>query len=220
MVAMLNHETDSGARMWTDYLVKELEICRTTLEERGANVEDLAAGVACFCADTDAQSMDSRYVDALLGRALWSVGHVDEARRFLSTRMAPRKETLDTLLHVMALGDVSPLLWAAIVRGVIRRTRWVTHGSMWVLDLAQLATASEAMELTELTMARSLMSVLAVVWTPTNGHGALGIAPRGLPAQKTLDLFAWPVYCEQVLAREQRVRGWATRPEVVRLSVC
>lgn len=208
---------DSRPDPWKEFVASEMEPCRTALEAQGTHVEDIAAGIALYCAGWGTAGMDSRWVDAMIGRALWSVGQEREARRYLSSRLE-QESSLDTLLHVLSLGEVEPLLWTSIVRGVIRRGHWLSRGEVWLLDLARLEADAHALELTVLRMARALIGALAVVWMPRSGQGTLGLSLYA-DARTTSDLESlWMACCARALEGEQRQRGWAARPDILRLT--
>lgn len=208
---------DARSDSWKAFVASEMEPCRTELEAQGTHVEDIAAGIALYCAGLGATGMDSRWVDAMIGRALWSVGQEREARHYLTTRLE-QESSLDTLLHVLSLGEVDPLLWMSIVRGVIRRGHWLSRGEVWLLDLARLEADAHALELTVLRMARALIGALSVVWTPHRGQGALGLSLCA-DGRSTSDLESlWVACCARALEGEQRQRGWAFRPDILRMT--
>lgn len=196
------------------YLLKEMETRGATMASHTRErCGDVARGVATYCADDAGRGLCVSELHALCSRALWSVGETDIACRILDDHLEGRciRDTLKTLL---SLQEVSPLLWRAVVRGVVRRRmNWATSDGMpiWVLDLARLDTTPCDLELARFMMVRTLLRAMASVWMASGGIGVMVVRMRGATRREIavlLDL------CRDALDRERAHRKWRTAPRV------
>jgi hypothetical protein len=219
MVWSISAEHDRRTDLLQDHLVQTLSPLLPVHDESRRNLlHDVARSVSVYCTQTGgARAMPSDEITALFSRALWGVGEAAGAARVLQDGME-RRAVKDTLLALLPAGDVSPWLWQAVVRGVIRRHGdWLsTGGSLWRLDWMRIEEGPCALELLRLQAVDAIVQALVPVWQPTSGRGALGIhvGPGHAPgtAEHLHDL------CRSRLRRAQDRYDWTHTPDLMRLA--
>ncbi len=167
-----------------------------------------------------------RYVDRLLYRSLRSVGEDGAAGRWARWAF-PGEKGRPAVDPEFWPGPVPVEVWRLFESRVVRplRSRTADGRRMWIFDFQCWQQEEEWLELTLLPGVRSILEQLAWGWDPS-GSGVLGL--RGVPggAGET----GWKRkgriversaaerirrYCEDVLERVAKERGWAGRPDVV-----
>jgi len=215
MVWDIQSSCDDREHVLSAHLLRELESRYTVSSSQRDVLRDVARGVAVYCADDAMQGIPSTDLHVLLSRALWGVGETEVAEQVLNDHLEQRA-IKDTLKVLLAVSDVSPMLWRAVVRGAIRRrTEWISADRvpLWVLDVARIRMEPCDMELARFLTVRILLRALAPVWNATAGRGALALR-YGATSAEANDALA---YCRAVLEREAADRGWQACPQVLRL---
>lgn len=197
------------------HLLHELESRYAVSPEQRVIIRDVAHSVAVYCADDAARGIPSSYLNILLSRALWGVGETEIAEQVLTDHVEQRaiKETLKALL---AVSEVSPMLWRAVVRGAVRkRSDWMSADAdtLWVLDLTRVQTTPCDMELARFLTERTLLRALVPVWDVTDGAGALAVR-FGSSTDEVNERLS---FARDILTRESEQRAWRAIPRVLHL---
>ena len=163
------------------------------------------------------------YVDRLLYRSLRSVGEDAAAGRWARWAFPGEKEKPAVDPEYWP-GPVPLEVWRLFESRVVRplRSRTADGRRMWIFDFRCWRGEEEGwMELTLLPGLRAILEQLAWGWDPT-GAGVLGL--RGMPTEgrrrghggvETSAAERIRRFCEDVLDRVAKERGWAGRPDVV-----
>ena len=177
--------------------------------------------------------LPAEYLLLLIGRALWSVGEEQAARRLLAIQ--GRALNLPaTFVEAVWAPDISMMHWHILLSTRAVRTSALMgplNGTLWVLDLERMVLpASTSLELLALNVVRTVIDRVAVLWDHCQGRGLLGLrhvnavaagmlgCPRHSAKSRALaaDIHA------QVRQRLQALkidRGWDEMPQVIMLDL-
>jgi len=177
--------------------------------------------------------LPEEYLLLLIGRALWSVGEEQTARRLLESQ--GRALNLPaTFVEAVWAPDISMLHWHILLSTQAVRTSPLMgplDGTFWVLDLERMVLpASTSLELLALNVVRSVIDRVAVLWDHCQGHGLLGLRHAntlaagmlGCPRHSAKSMALAADIREQVRLRLQALkttRGWAATPQVIMLDL-
>ncbi|MFH1476534.1 MAG: hypothetical protein ABIH24_03450 [Verrucomicrobiota bacterium] len=177
--------------------------------------------------------LPEEYLLLLIGRALWSVGEEQTARRLLESQ--GRALNLPaTLIEVVWTPDISMMHWHILLATRAVRTSSLTgtlNGTLWVLDLERMVLpASTSLELLALNVVRTVVDRVAGLWDHCRGRGLLGLRHADTVAAGMLGCprhsakstaLAADIYA-QVRRRLQALktdRGWDETPRVIMLDL-
>ncbi|MBI2437518.1 MAG: hypothetical protein HYV36_01715 [Lentisphaerae bacterium] len=178
-------------------------------------------------------ALPAEYLLLLIGRALWSVGCEQTARRLLEAQLRALNLPAAFMEAVWA-PDASMAHWYILFSTRALRTSSLaasSNGALWVLDLERMIMpAPESLELLALTVVRTVIDRLAALWDHCQGHGVLGLRHAkavasgmlGVPAHsaKAAALAAEiRAEVERRLAMLKAARGWNQIPQVIMLDL-
>lgn len=186
----------------------------------------IARGAAVFCVEAGFVVLKRADLLLLAAKGLSGLGRHTDAENLLM-----RDQDYGSFVRCWLGGfeqiDSFASLFPFFSRGVIAPGRWsgLQNQTMWILDLNRLMVAEK--ELHEMLVYRSmqlLLKELVVLWDVDCGRGVLGIRGhhsdvmrRLFEMPKSKDMGAMVAYIEHVLDREQSLRDWVTRPDVMML---
>lgn len=228
------------------YIAEEIE----PAEDKGratAYRRELAEAIAAFIRRQhpafDALSPDgivrrngglpTEYLLMLIGRALWSVGEEQEARRLLEIQ-GHALNLPATFVEAAWAPDISMMHWHILLSTRAVRTsvlKEALNGTLWVLDLERMVLpASSSLELLTLNVVRTVIDRVAVLWDHCQGHGLLGLRHvntvaagiLGCPCHSAKSMALAAEIREQVCERLQTLkptRGWDDIPQVIMLDL-
>ena len=179
------------------------------------------------------EGLPAEYLLLLIGRALWSVGEEQTARRLLEIQ--GRALNLPaTFVEAVLAPDISMMHWHILLSTRAVRTSALMgplNGTLWVLDLERMVLpASTSLELLALNLVRTVIDRVAVLWDHCQGCGLLGLRHVNTVAAGMLGC---PRHCAksmalaadihaQVRRRLQTLktaRGWDETPQVIMLDL-
>lgn len=179
------------------------------------------------------RGLPAEYLLLLIGRALWSVGEEQTARRLLA-RQGHALNLPSTFVEAAWAPDISIMHWHILLATRAVRTSALlkaADGTLWVLDLERMVpSASPNLELLALNLIRIVIDRVAVLWDHCRGQGLLGLRhankiAAGIlgcsrPSAKTKAL-ADDIrdLCARRLQTLQTDRGWKTTPQVIMLDI-
>lgn len=177
--------------------------------------------------------LPAEYLLLLIGRALWSVGEEQAARRLLQTK----GHTLNlpaTFVEAVLAPDISMLHWHILLSTKAIRTSSLTgalSGTLWVLDLERMILpASTSLELLAMNVVQTVIDRVAVLWDHCQGHGLLGLrnvnklaaGMLGCPRHNAKSLaLATDIrdLCARRLQKLKSARNWQETPRVIMLDL-
>ena len=177
--------------------------------------------------------LPEEYLLLLIGRALWSVGEEQTARRLLEIH-APALNLPATFVEAVWAPDISMMHWHILLSTRAVRTSALMgplNGTLWVLDLERMVLpASTSLELLALNMVRTVIDRVAVLWDHCQGHGLLGLRHAntvaagmlGCPRHSAKSMALAADIHAQVRQRLQALktaRGWDATPQVIMLDL-
>lgn len=182
-----------------------------------AIADDVAASVLIFCErHAPLGWWPCECMDALVARALLTVGASGAADRWLNVRLGEaRARTWRSVLepsHALA-GEI--IFW--IAAGLVRLERWDTAqgGRVWSIDVARSRRqAGASLALASLPGLRRVIEQLAPAWDGTQGRGVLVLRGADAEARAAAPEERIPEFARAVLARVARVRNWSRLPDV------
>lgn len=177
--------------------------------------------------------LPEEYLLLLIGRALWSVGEEQTARRVLEIH-APALNLPATFVEAVWAPDISMMHWHVLLTTRAVRTSALMeslNGTLWVLDLERMVLpASTSLELLALNVVRGVIDRVAVLWDHCQGRGLLGLRHAntvaagmlGCPRHSAKSMALAAEIREQVHRRLQALqtdRGWHETPQVIMLDI-
>ena len=177
--------------------------------------------------------LPEEYLLLLIGRALWSVGEEQAARRLLTTR-GHALNLPATFVEAVWAPDISMLHWHILLSTRAVRTSALMgplNGTLWVLDLERMVLpAPTSLELLALNVVRSVVDRVAALWDHCQGRGLLGLRHAntvaagmlGCPrhSAKSMALAAdIRELCARRLQTLKPARGWDEIPQVIMLDL-
>jgi hypothetical protein len=179
------------------------------------------------------EGLPEEYLLLLIGRALWSVGEEQTARR-LSEIQGRALNLPVTFVEAVWAPDVSMMHWHILLSTRAVRTSALMgplNGTLWVLDLERMVMpAPTSLELLALNVVRAVVDRVAVLWDHCQGRGLLGLrhvntvaaGMLGCPRHSTKSMALAADIREQVRQRLQALktaRGWDETPQVIMLDL-
>lgn len=179
------------------------------------------------------EGLPEEYLLLLIGRALWSVGEEQTARRLLQTQ-GHALNLPATFVEAVWAPDISMLHWHILLSTRAVRTSSLMgplNGTLWVLDLERMVLpASTSLELLALNVVRTVIDRVAVLWDHCQGRGLLGLRHANTVAAGMLGCSRHSAKSmalaadirEQVRQRLQALktaRGWNETPQVIMLDL-
>ncbi|MDD5677694.1 MAG: hypothetical protein PHW60_06830 [Kiritimatiellae bacterium] len=177
--------------------------------------------------------LPTEYLLLLIGRALWSVGEDQAARRLLEIH-APALNLPATFVEAVWAKDVSMLHWHILLSTRAVRISPLTgalSGTLWVLDLERMVLpAPTSLELLALNVVRTVIDRVASLWDHCQGRGLLGLRHAntlaagmlGCPRHGAKSRALAADIREQVRQRLltlKTARGWNDTPQVIMLDL-
>jgi hypothetical protein len=177
--------------------------------------------------------LPTEYLLLLIGRALWSVGEEQTARRLLEIQ-GHALNLPATFVEAVWAPDISMMHWHILLSTRAVRTSSLMgplNGTLWVLDLERMVLpASTSLELLALNVVRTVIDRVAVLWDHCQGRGLLGLRHAntvaagmlGCPrhSAKSIALAAdIRELCARRLQTLKTARGWDETPQVVMLDL-
>jgi hypothetical protein len=177
--------------------------------------------------------LPAEYLLLLIGRALWSVGEEQTARR-LWANQGRALNLPATFVEAVWAPDISMMHWHILLATRAVRTSALMgplNGTLWVLDLERMVLpASTSLELLALNVVRTVVDRVAVLWDHCQGRGLLGLRHAnavaagmlGCPRHSAKSLALAADIHAQVRQRLQTLkpaRGWAEVPQVIMLDL-
>jgi len=212
---------DGDRYVLQDHVTGMLNGLAVQLGEDDQDLSELAFGVSSYCLS---QTRGGHVPDSLLqwgmARALHTLGRKSMAQALIAEgRYAGRsRQEYDVLLSG---GSELPDLWRSCAAKVVRPMPLAAFPGhrIWIVDLDRVEDAScVTLDLAVLGVLRRLVSALAGLWDGADGQGVLGVLAGGAPEQAAR-FDEWAEYIRAALQREQDQRGWASRPDVVRIDL-
>ncbi|MFA5044272.1 MAG: hypothetical protein WC381_09525 [Kiritimatiellia bacterium] len=177
--------------------------------------------------------LPEEYLLMLIGRALWSVGEEQTARRLLESQ--GRALNLPaTFVEAVWAPDISMMHWHILLATRAVRTSALMgalSGTLWVLDLERMVLPeSTSLELLALNVVRAVIDRVAVLWDHCQGRGLLGLrhadtvaagmlgCPRHSAKSKALAADIREL-CARRLQALKSSRGWDEAPQVIMLDL-
>ncbi|MCX6992150.1 MAG: hypothetical protein NT011_03295 [Kiritimatiellaeota bacterium] len=179
------------------------------------------------------EGLPAEYLLLLIGRALWSVGEEQAARRLLEIK-GHALNLPATFIEAVLAPDISMLHWHILLSTRAVRTSSLMrslNGTLWVLDLERMVLpASTSLELLALNVVRTVIDRVAVLWDHCQGRGLLGLRHAntvaagmlGCPrhSAKSMALAAdIRDLCTRRLQTLKTDRGWDETPQVIMLDL-
>ncbi|MBI2440507.1 MAG: hypothetical protein HYV35_03955 [Lentisphaerae bacterium] len=177
--------------------------------------------------------LPAEYLLLLIGRALWSVGAEQTARRLLAEQLHELNLPA-AFMEAAWAPDVSLVHWYLLLSTRALRTSPLTpsaHEPLWVLDLERMiAPGSAGLELLAVTVVHTVIDRVAPLWDHCQGRGLLGLRHAKTIAAGVLGVtrhsakstaFANEIRAEveRRLAMLQAARGWNQSPQVIMLDL-
>jgi hypothetical protein len=177
--------------------------------------------------------LPEEYLLLLIGRALWSVGEEQTARRLLEIQ--GRALNLPaTFVEAAWAPDISMMHWHILLSTRAVRTSALMgplNGTLWVLDLERMVLpASTSLELLALNVVQTVIDRVAALWDHCQGRGLLGLRHAntvaagmlGCPRHSAKSMALAADIREQARRRLQTLktaRGWDDTPQVIMLDL-
>lgn len=177
--------------------------------------------------------LPTEYLLLLIGRALWSVGEEQTARRLLEIQS--RSLNLPaTFVEAVWAPDVSMMHWHILLSSRAVRTSSLTgtlNGTLWVLDLERMVLpVPTSLELLALNVVRNVIDRVASLWDHCQGRGLLGLRHANTVAAGMLrcpphsaksTALATEIrdLCTRRLRTLKTTRGWEESPQVIMLDL-
>ena len=177
--------------------------------------------------------LPEEYLLLLIGRALWSVGEEQTARRLLEIQ-GHALNLPATFVEAVWAPDISMMHWHILLSTRAVRTSALMgplNGTLWVLDLERMILpASTSLELLALNVVRTVVDRVAVLWDHCQGRGLLGLRHAntvaagilGCPRHSAKSMALAADIRNQVCRRLQTLklaRGWDETPQVIMLDL-
>ena len=177
--------------------------------------------------------LPAEYLLLLIGRALWSVGEEQTARRLLEIQ-GHALNLPATFVEAVWAPDISMMHWHILLATRAVRTSALMrplNGTLWVLDLERMVLpASTSLELLALNVVRTVIDRVAILWDHCQGRGLLGLrhvntvaaGMLGCPRHSAKSMTLAADIREQVRQRLQTLktaRGWDETPQVIMLDL-
>ena len=177
--------------------------------------------------------LPEEYLLLLIGRALWSVGEEQTARRLLEIQ-GHALNLPATFVEAVWAPDISMMHWHILLSTRAVRTSALMgplNGTLWVLDLERMILpASTSLELLALNVVRTVVDRVAVLWDHCQGRGLLGLRHAntvaagmlGCPRHSAKSTALAADIRDQVWRRLQTLktaRGWDETPQVIMLDL-
>jgi len=177
--------------------------------------------------------LPAEYLLLLIGRALWSVGEEQTARRLLA-RQGHALNLPATFVEAVWAPDISMMHWHILLATRAVRTSALMRtmdGTLWVLDLERMVLPTAInLELLALNVVRIVIDRVAVLWDHCRGHGLLGLRHAnkvaagmlGCPrhsAKSTALATDIRDLCARRLQTLKTDRGWEATPQVIMLDM-
>ena len=177
--------------------------------------------------------LPAEYLLLLIGRALWSVGEEQTARRLLEIQ-GHALNLPATFVEAVWAPDISMMHWHILLATRAVRTSALMrplNGTLWVLDLERMVlSASTSLELLALNVVRTVIDRVAILWDHCQGRGLLGLrhvntvaaGMLGCPRHSAKSITLAADIREQVRQRLQTLktaRGWDETPQVIMLDL-
>ena len=187
-----------------------------------AGLEDIADGVALFCLQAEQTTLLSDdFIALALARALHGVGQDQLAERVVARETAPGR-SLSQYLPLIRAGAQVPGLWRTCASGVIRPACVSAEAgqTVWVVDTTRLQEQqADLLELTMITVLRTVLEAAAPLWGECGGQGALALLAKPSAGGRPVNVEEWLDYCRDVLRRQAEARKWPEIPRVLRLDI-
>ncbi len=177
--------------------------------------------------------LPAEYLLLLIGRALWSVGEEQTARRLLEIQ-GHALNLPATFVEAVWAPDISMMHWHILLSTRAVRTSALMgplNGTLWGLDLERMILpASTSLELLALNVVRAVVDRVAALWDHCQGRGLLGLRHAntvaagmlGCPrhSAKSMALAAdIRNLCARRLQTLKPARGWDATPQVIMLDL-
>lgn len=239
-------EDERAQQILAAYISDEMEPARTDPQSLGFRRE-LAEAIAAYIrrqhpsfaipAQGEPTSRDeglpAEYLLLLIGRALWSVGEEQAARRLMENQ-GRALNLPKTFVEAVVAPDVSLIHWH-----ILLSTRAVgpsplmdsLSGTLWALDLERMVPpAPGTLELAAMNVVRTVIDRVAALWDHCHGRGLIGLRHArtvaagmlGCPRHSAKSMaLASDIrnLCAQRLLALKSARGWSETPQVIMLDL-